>query len=291
MKSLIKNLTPPIVWNEMVYLRNYVFFLKYKNLISKNTELKGIHKGKRCFILGSAPSIKKEGLKPLKNEIVFALNNFYVHEDFAQIISGEKPKYYIIAPIHPPQTEDEWKRWLQDMETHIPEKITMLFGLNYFKKNIKFICDKDKIFQKHKVYWYYGGINVDRDYIFDEKDLDITRMIWDAGSVSTYALIFAIYMGFDKIYLLGIDHNYTCINNEENYRFYKSSIHQINEERRMNYKKSDSFFGTAKVFLEKELISENCDNSKIFNCSSESLLNMFEKVNFNEVVKYNFFTK
>ena len=109
MKKLIKSLIPPLLWDKLQYIRSYKHFLKYKNLVAKNIELKDIHKGKRCFILGSGPSIKKENLKPLKNEIVFALNNFYVHEDFAEMMSGNVPKYYMTAPVHPPQIEDEWK--------------------------------------------------------------------------------------------------------------------------------------------------------------------------------------
>ena len=71
-------------------MRNYKYFPQYKDLVAKNSELKDIHKCKRCFILGNGPSIKKENLKPLKNEIVFALNNFYVHDDFAEIMGAAR---------------------------------------------------------------------------------------------------------------------------------------------------------------------------------------------------------
>ena len=142
MKKLIKSLTPPLLWDKAKYLINYMHFLKYKDLVAKNIELKDIHKGKRCFLLGSGPSIKKEDLRPLKNEIVFALNNFYVHEDFTEIMSGDVPKYYMIAPIHPPQSEDEWKRWFEDMESNMPKSANMIFGMNSYEGNIKYIFDK-----------------------------------------------------------------------------------------------------------------------------------------------------
>jgi len=64
MKKLIKSLMPPLLWDKIQYARSYKYFLNYKDLVSKNIELKDIHKGKRCFILGSGPSIKKEDLKP-----------------------------------------------------------------------------------------------------------------------------------------------------------------------------------------------------------------------------------
>lgn len=270
--------------NKIIYLRNYKYFMKYKDLVAKNIEFKDIHKGKRCFILGSGPSIKKEDLKPLKNEIVFALNNFYVHEDFAEIMSGDVPKYYMTAPIHSPQTEDEWKQWFEDMQSHMPKNINMIFGLNSYKGNIKHILETYGIFKEYNITWYYAGINISKEYKFNVRDIQLTNVIWSASTVSTYALIMAMYMGFDKIYLLGVDHNYICLKKEENYRFYKSAIHQQQEHQRMNFKKSDEFFGTGKVFLEKELISENC-KINIFNCSWDSLLNMFERIELKDIVK------
>jgi hypothetical protein len=235
-------------------------------------------------LLGSGPSIQNENLKPLKNEIVFALNNFYVHNDFGEIMSGDVPKYYMTAPVHPPQTNDEWCKWFIDMEKYIPITTTLLLGLDNYPFNIKYITDKHNIFQKHKIYWYFAGIIVSKDYIFSENDVQLQNIIWAASSVSTYAILTAIYMGFDEIYLLGVDHNYICISSEKQYRFYKNSIHQENENERMKLKKSDELLGTAKVFLENELISENM-NVKIFNCSAASLLNMFEKKSFSEVLK------
>jgi len=285
MKKFIKNLTPPLLWYKMQRLRSYMHFLKYKDLVTKNSELKKIHQGKRCFILGSAPSIKKVDIKPLKNEIVFTLNNFYVHEDFNEIVDSDMEKYHIVAPIHPPQTEDEWRMWFENMERNVPKHVNMIFGLNAYEFNIKYILDKYGLFKNHKIYWYFAGVPVSKEYKFNKRDIDITNPIWSASTVSTYALLIAIYMGFDKIYLLGIDHNYICLQKEENFRFYKSSIHQRNEHKRVNFKKSDEFFATGRAFFEKELISENIKKTKIFNCSEESLLNMFEKVSLAEVLQ------
>jgi len=84
--------------------------------------------------------------------------------------------------------------------------------------------------------------------------------------------------------LLGVDHNYFCINDESNYRFYNKAIHQENEMLRMEWKTSDTVFATAQVLLEKEIISLNCKTSKIYNCSSKSLLDMFEKVTFDKII-------
>lgn len=286
MKKLIKSLIPPLLWDKIYYARSYKHFLKYKDLVSKNIELKDKHKGKRCFILGSGPSIKKEDLKPLKNEILFALNNFYVHEDFDEIMSGDVDKYYMTAPIHPPQTEEEWKAWFEDMEVNMPKNTNMLFGINSYDGNIKNIFERYGIFKEHKINWYFSGINTSEYYKFNEKDIDMTNMIWSANTVSIYALIAAIYMGFDEIYLLGMDHNYMCMS-EKDWRFYKDAIHQEDEVKRSMNGKSHvqhDFIAAGKIFKHYQSLKDN-SNCKIYNTSNISLLDIFEYKKLGELIK------
>ena len=67
------------------------------DVLKQNRKLRDIHKGKRCFILATGPSINAENLKPLKNEFCIAVSNFYLHPDFKLI----DPEYYCVAPWHP----------------------------------------------------------------------------------------------------------------------------------------------------------------------------------------------
>ncbi|MGQ4001745.1 hypothetical protein QIW49_05435 [Francisellaceae bacterium CB300] len=283
MRFFFKSITPPLIWDKLKYIREYKYFLRYKSLVSKNIELKNLYKGKRCFILGSGPSIKKEDLKPLKNEIVFALNNFYVHQDFAEIISGTVPKYYMTAPIHPPQTETEWKVWFEDMEKHIPKSVNMLFGLSRYDGNIKYIFDKYGIFRKHKISWYFAGKNYSCER-FDSTAMDATKVIYNGEAVSIYSLILAIYMGFDEIYLLGMDHDYFLYENESQMRMYSSAKHQQNEFARTY---GDTFY--VKEFLRqynifsKYKVFDDKSSSKIFNASNGGILKVFPRVKFKDL--------
>ncbi|BBB24353.1 hypothetical protein CVFO_1263 [Isorropodon fossajaponicum endosymbiont JTNG4] len=253
-------------------------------MVAKNIELEDKHKGQRCFLLGSGPSIKQENLKVLKNEIVFALNNFYVHPDFQEIMSGDVEKYYMTAPIHLPQTEQEWKDWFEDMEQYIPKHTKILFGLNTYKNNTRYILNKYELFNNHQVNWYYTGINTGEYYSFNKKDIKMTNMIWNANTISIYALISAIYMGFDEIYLLGIDHNYVC-NQGNQWRFYKEGLHQKNEISRTMKGKSynqHTFAATGKIFKQYQMLLEK---NKIYNCSNTSLLDIFEYANLEKILK------
>jgi len=275
--KFIKSIIPPILLIKFLRLRSYVQFCKFQKLVAKNVKLKDIHKGERCFLLGSGPSIKKENLLPLKDEIVFALNNFYVHDDFGEIMSGNKPKYYITSPIHPPQTDDEWKRWFKEMEFKTPKNVNMLFGINAYKRNIKYIFDKYEIFKNHKINWYFPGIHFSEMYSFSNSDIDLSRMILQGRTCSVYALIIAIYMGFDEIYLLGMDHN-NFMYKEKEMRFYKNAIHQKDEVKRVFKKESynrRSFQSLSNTFTLYEIF-EKLDVS-IKNLSKVSTIDIFEK--------------
>ena len=285
MRKIVVNLFPPILLLLLKIIILWINFLKYKSILSRNTLIKDIHKGKRCFLLGSAPSIMKENLKPLKDEIVFALNNFFVHEDFLEIMDSEVSKYYITPPIHPPQTEDEWKQWFSQMQLKMPKNTTLLFGLNLNRVNIRYLFKKYRLFRYYDIFWLLGCITLDKDYSFNFNHLDIRKPIWSANTVSTYALIVAIYMGFEEIYLVGIDHNYILLDKDSNFRFYGEANHQKNEQLRMNVQKSDEFFSTAMVLKECEWINMNIKNTKIFNCSNESILNMFPRVSLKKILE------
>jgi len=147
LKNRLKYFTPPILVNKTKDFLNYIDFKKYCDIVKNNVELKDKHKGGRCFMLGSGPSIKDENLKPLKNEIVFALNNFYVHDDFPEIMSTNIEKYYMTAPTHPPQTAKEWINWFADMEKNMPINANMIFGISNHINNINNILEQNHFFK------------------------------------------------------------------------------------------------------------------------------------------------
>ena len=255
----------------------------FSSLIGKNIELKDIHKGKRCFILGSGPSIKKEDLKPLKNEIVFALNSFYVHEEFLTIMSGSASKYYVIPPTHSPQERIEWISLFKDLNKHMPINTKMILGINEYEDNMKSIFDENNLFSKNNIYWTYLAKQCGFDDFYDESK-NICSPMCAVEAVSLYALMIAIYMGFEKIYLLGMDHDYFLYDNEGEMRMYKSAIHQNNEMERTFKGEfyTEELFRQYKIFKKYTNIKNNC-SAKIYNASSGGILRVFERVEFSSL--------
>lgn len=285
MKLFLKNFIPPIALMLLRDTRIYKEFIQYKYLTKRNGLFKNVHKGKRCFILGSGPSIKKQNLLPLKNEIVFGLNNFFVHEDFEEIFSGDKPKYYVTAPIHPPQTENEWLDWFTEMEKSVPQNVKMFFGLNNYKKNCLHIFRKHNLFQKHSLYWYFSGKNYNETKSI-KHGMDLRGVIFSGEAVSVYAIMIAIYMGFDEIYLLGMDHDYFLYESEKDMRMYSDAKHQKNEIKRTFGEDFyiQEFLRQYQIFMKYQGFAKTT-KSKIFNASAGGILKVFPRVSFSELFK------
>jgi len=198
-------------------------------------------------------------------------------------MSGEKEKYYMTAPIHPPQTEEEWKEWFSDMESNMPKNALMLFGLNNNKVNTKYILEKYKLFESYHINWYFTGYPYS-SYSFNRDAIDITKMIYNAEAISIYTLIVAIYMGFDEIYLLGMDHNYFLYDSEKEMRMYSTAKHQKNEFQRTF---GDSFYikeflRQYNLFCKYRALSNN-SKVRIYNASKDSLLKEFPIVQFKDL--------
>lgn len=149
--------------------------------------LKGIHKGERCFIIGTGPSLKIMDLETLKNEYTFAPNRIYELMD----VTDWHPTYYMCQD--------------HTIITTFTDKIKMInselcfLPINY-KNNFK---DSRYRFFVLREKQYYPG-----DALFSK---DVSKFIGQGYTVTYGAIQMAIYMGFSEIYLLGIDHNYNII--------------------------------------------------------------------------------
>ena len=93
-------------------------------------------------------------------------------------------------------------------------------------------------------------------------------------------------MGFNEIYLLGMDHNYIC-NKKNNKRFYQNGLHQNNEEERILKGSSEvkhSSKALYNIFSQYEILKNNT-SKQIYNISNNSLLDVFDYVKLSDVIK------
>jgi len=181
--------------------------------LERNRIFYNIHREQRCFILATGPSIQKQDLAPLQNEVCIAVSNFFVH----QLFSAIQPKYYCVSGYHKPASESDWLNWIRQIETCIGTATLFLS-----------VGDRERI-MRHELFidksLHYLLLDLPLQKMLKHR-IDVTRSILSPQSVSIMALQLAVYMGFQKIYLLGCDHDWLFHINKS-VHFYEEKNHTL----------------------------------------------------------------
>lgn len=225
---------------------NYYCRKRYSYL----TQFKGIHKGKRCFIIGTGPSLKKEDIILIKNEKLMGVNGLCLWREFVPYID-----YFFIDDIHayrrlfnflPENTfvSSYCKRKCSDLERNRFNEIP-ISRYNYF-------CTYHKRFST-----------------------DISVISYDFNSVIFLAIQFAIYAGFKEIYLLGVDCNY---NTDKIYAVDHGIKHEKTYMQNVGLDMIKNFEFIQK-YIEKKKIPVS-----IYNASPGGMLEVFPRVSLSKVV-------
>lgn len=144
-------------------------------------EMKDIHRGQRCFVIGNGPSLKDTDLNKLKDEYTFGMNRIYLM--FPEL--GFTTTYF--ASINDLVIEQCAQ---EIMALPIPKFIAW-HSNRHFQR-----FPDDMVF----LYTTFTG---------PQFAYDMTRRIWEGATVTNVALQLAFYMGFEQVILIGVDHNFT----------------------------------------------------------------------------------
>ncbi len=243
-----------------------------KELLSKNETLKDSHKGQRCFILGGGSSVKKQDLKKLSGECVISVSNTFVHPDYHIF----KPKYHLLSPLIRSHGElypqEKFVEWLREMETKTG-------GADmFFHIGDRNMIDKNGLFKSRIIHW--------TEYChWDENSqpaIDLAKIpeIW---SVSELAITIAVYLGFDKIYLLGFDHDWfkgTLV------YFYDEKKEHVLQPNKSKLAFADSEFQMrrhAYIFKKYKYLYNIKKNIYNANADTDSYVDVFPKVDYNSL--------
>jgi hypothetical protein len=141
--------------------------------------LKDIHKGERGFIIGNGPSLRATDLKKLRNEFTFGLNRIYLL--FPEL--GFTTTYFLS---------------MNDLV--IEQCAAEILALPI----PKFLTWRSRRFLKptadtNFLYTTYTGPKFARN---------VAGRLWEGATVTYVALQLAYHMGFEKVILIGVDHNF-----------------------------------------------------------------------------------
>lgn len=231
---------------------------------AKLRAFKGIHEGKRCFIIGNGPSLTVDDLNKLKNEITLCGNRIY--DIFAE--TTWRPTYYFCID------NDGMPEIIPQIEKNdVGIAFLGLSGRKYVLKQNSRI-----IFINHTNKKFVINRYNDKTTHISE---DISQYFSCGYTVLFAALQFAIYTGITEIYLLGVDFNYAHYTNKwgkvkknGNVRdYFDGKIHYGSY---LNYESTLYAWKKAKEYCDEHEI-------KVFNATRGGKLDVFQRINFDEL--------
>ncbi len=255
---------------------NIKMVMRHRKLIKNNNAylrsnsqikaMKGKHAGRRCFIIGNGPSLSIKDLARLENEDTFAMNKIY--KVFKE--TNWRPTYYFCQDIR--VIEEIYKDQSIDMDNISAQM--RFFPIDVKWQGIKY-SDKNSYFYLKRKYITNKNIEFSDD----------VSLYCGEGSTVTYSAIqFAVYFGYNEIYLIGVDHNYSKLINED-------GTVTVNQKVRDYFSKEYTYKHSEPVDLRTstrayEKANEYCKKREIIikNATRGGKLEAFDRIDLDELL-------
>lgn len=233
--------------------------------------LKDIHKGEECFVIGNGPSLTPEDLDTLASKQIICFGSNRIFKIFPKTVW--RPTYYYSTDtgviIHKIENIKKMGDFVKILNYEARR-----FG-RLPEENIHYVCFSDKFM-------------VDPLAQTDTLSPDPSKYVSRNATITVLAIEMAIYMGFQKIYLLGVDNNYM-------YKMKADGTIYIDPMVKASYfaggepdktvgpsvlavDQSVANYGKAKRFAEERGV-------KIYNATRGGKLEVFERVDFDDLMK------
>ena len=253
---------------------------RWKDCTEKIKAFREKHRGEECFVIGNGPSLQIKDLERLEGTVTFASNSIYAlykHTNW-------RPTYYCA-------TDSIFCRQMMSER----EDMTMLMDgceaafTSIMGEGIKYRDDADM------ARLYYMRLSGDMAGNGEVKfSADCSERIYAAGTITYDILQLAVYMGFKKIYLLGIDFNYSVERHRDHTVTNKdvcNHMKEIEEEEKRFYEPISRRHGTpymADVDLQLagyRAAKEYADTHgvAIYNATRGGKLEVFPRVDFDSL--------
>lgn len=229
---------------------NYKLEIEDKERIKR---FKDIHNGEEVFIVATGPSLRAEDLERLKEKGCCCISMNSVYEVFSQ--TDWRPDYYVAS-------DGLMVELLENKDYKKLEDITCFFSDNYI--------DCTRLRERKNSYFF----NQKQDSSKIEFSDNFSDVVYAGKTVAYACLQLAAYMGFKRIYLLGVDHSFA---KNRRRHFYK-------ENKNDNLYK---FYTYDKGFVEEaySCARDHCSQNGcvIYNATRGGELDIFERVSFDDL--------
>lgn len=180
--SLWRVLSAPYWWwyNRARHRLAGALSARRRQSVRRLEQLKGRHRGERCFIMGNGPSLAEMDLSPLKDEFTFGMNRIYLM--FPEL--EWQPNYFVsVNTLVIQQCAADIRRLT------MPKFITW--------RGRRWLSDDPNV------------IFLDTDYTDPPTfSRNVTGRVYEGSTVTYVALQLAFHMGFEEVILIGVDHSF-----------------------------------------------------------------------------------
>lgn len=229
------------------------------------------YQGKRCFILGNGPSLFRRDLSALKNEITFGANGLF--RKFDQL--GFQTTFFSNVDITQAEDWGEELGRLKGFTKFVALKNSFAYPFSP-ETVVLNSCEQKK-----------------EDRLNPKFSCDASRLVYHCKTVTFIALQLAYYMGFERVYLVGVDHNYgpiakmfppgkievTAENIELiNQAHFSPGYYKIGDRLGIpDYAMIEAGYGIARDAFSK-------DGRMVFNATDGGLLEVFERKRLDDIL-------
>ncbi len=229
-----------------------------KEVGAKLQKWKDIHKDKDCFIIGNGPSLKIEDLEKIHRSGISSFGMNLIYKIYKK--TSWRPTYYVFSEYN--------------IMRQYYDEIKMLKRDNLFIKNFYYMDDTPQMEEVN----YYPGYG-ERCYLEQQCfSNDISKVVYAGYSVMFDAVQIAMYMGYQKIYLLGADFSYLGDPVQKGNHIYDSEA----DDKRLIAGKPHIYITLKAMEKAKEFASEH--GVTIYNATRGGKLEVFPRIDIDTLI-------
>jgi hypothetical protein len=210
--------------NIILNLKNKLFFFKHLSTLFKylvfifnytksnaNQTLRDKHKNQKCYIIGNGTSLCDVEIQNIKDGVIFSSNQIILHNNFQNL----KIDYYaLVEPFFGSFFGKKYVKDFNDLFKDVNDSFYNKDTILFFHPTVKKILRKQKLFLKNKIH-FVASLTSDSP---PEKLSNNLSGVFNFGQGALSFMIgSAIYMGFNKIVLIGCGYTF---NPRQQYHFY-----------------------------------------------------------------------
>lgn len=221
------------------------------------SRFRNLHNGEDCFIIGNGPSLNNLDLSLLENHHCFGLNKIYLIFNRVNL----NLSYHVsVNPLVIEQSRAEFER------LECPSFLS-------------YRAAKHIIRPRKNIYFIFTGAGA---FLFRE---DAARIMYEGHTVTYVALQLAYFMGFERVFIIGVDHDFTtsgspnetqlCTGSDPNHfdpAYFKDQHWQLPdlEAAELSYRAANFFF--------------HRNGRQVFDATANGKLQIFPKLSYKEAL-------